>query len=86
VNEYRALLKDFIEKINEFPAALKVFQTTTAAWPKYGNYGIQWSANAQSMILLSDFCEYFNNIAFEVLADYKNSDIQIMDGYWITYS
>jgi len=86
VNEYRALLKDFIEKINGFPAALKVFQTTTAAWPKYGNFGIQWSANAQSMILLSDFCEYFNNIAFEVLADYKHSDIQIMDGYWITYS
>lgn len=85
VDEYRALLKDFLDLISEFPAALKVFQSTTAAWPKYGNYGIGWKQNAQDMVLVSDFCAAFNDIAFEVLADYKNSNIDIMDGYWITY-
>jgi len=52
---------------------------------KYGNYGIDWNQNAQSMVLISDFCAAFNDIAFEVLADYKDSNIDIMDGYWITY-
>jgi hypothetical protein len=92
VDEYRALLKDFINAIHGFPAALKVFQSTTAAWPKYGNYGIGWDKNAQDMPLVSDFSAAFNEVAFEVLADYKDTtstgsnNIDIMDGYWITYS
>ena len=84
VNEYRALLKDFLDVVQDFPADLKVFQSTTAAWPKYGNYGIEWGQGGQGMVLMSDFCQAFNDIAFEVLQDYKN-DIAIMDGYWITY-
>ena len=90
IDEYRALLKDFVNAIHEFPAALKVFQSTTAAWPKYGNYGIGWDRNAQDMPLVSDFSAAFNEVAFEVLADYKDATssntIDIMDGYWITYS
>jgi len=85
VEEYRALLRDFLDLVNDFPAALKVFQSTTAAWPKYGNWGFQWNQNGENMNLISDFCAAFNEIAFEVLADYKDSDIHIMDGYWITY-
>ena len=84
MNEYRALLKDFLDVVQDFPADLKVFQSTTAAWPKYGNYGIEWGQGGQGMVLMSDFCQAFNDIAFEVLQDYKN-DIAIMDGYWITY-
>ncbi len=82
-SEYRLLLKDFLNEIQTFPAALKVFQTTTAAWPKYGNYGIQWPTSGQSMVLMSDFIEEFNEIAFDVLEGYP--DINVMDGYWITY-
>jgi len=84
VDEYRLLLKDFVNEIHNFPAALKVFQSTTAAWPKYGNYGIDWNQNAQGMVLVSDFCDAFNEIAFEVLKGFPQ--IQIMDGYWITYA
>ena len=84
--EYRALLTDFLNAIDKFPAALKIFQTTTAAWPKYGNYGIRWNQDAQDMVLSSDFCAAFNDIAFDVLANYDKSNIHIMDGYWITYS
>jgi len=85
VDEYRALLRDFADAIKEFPAELKVFQSTTAAWPKYGNFGIAWEQNPQRMPLVSDFSAVFNEIAFEVLADYKKDGIDIVDGYWITY-
>lgn len=84
LEEYRALLKDFLQLVQDFPASLKVFQSTTAAWPKYGNYGIGWGQNGQGMVLISDFCQAFNEIAFEVLHNYQK-DIAIMDGYWITY-
>jgi len=82
-NEYILLLRDFLNEIQKFPAALKVFQTTTAAWPKYGNYGIQWPTSGQSMVLTLDFIDEFNLKAFHVLEDYP--DIHVMDGYWITY-
>ena len=84
LDEYKLILQDFVNEIHKFPAALKVFQSTTAAWPKYGNYGIDWKQNAQGMVLVSDFCEAFNEIAFEVLNGFPR--IQIMDGYWITYA
>jgi len=85
VDEYRALLRDFVNVIKEFPAQLKVFQSSTAAWPKYGNYGIEWKPIPQRMPLVSDFSATFNEIAYEVLGDFKNDNINIMDGYWITY-
>jgi hypothetical protein len=92
IAEYRAILQDFVGLIQNFPADLKVFQTSTAAWPKYGNWGIEWDNTVQAMPLVSDFCERFNEIAFEVLQEMnqrKNNDmdkIHVMDGYWITYA
>jgi len=89
VDEYRALLREFWEIVTDFPAVLKVFQTTTSAWPKYGNFGIDWNDNPQDMPLVSDFSAVFNEIAFGVLADYtgtgNGNNIAIMDGYWITH-
>ncbi|OEU21532.1 hypothetical protein FRACYDRAFT_235157 [Fragilariopsis cylindrus CCMP1102] len=87
VDEYKALLIDFVTVIQDFPAQLKVFQSTTAAWPKYGNWGIQWDHNGQRMPLVSDFSAVFNDIAYEVILDANNNydGIDIMDGYWITY-
>lgn len=88
IDEYRAVLRDFFESIKAFPAQLKVFQSTTAAWPKYGNYGIRWDHQPQRMPLVSDFIALFNEIAFEVLAEHDNTTddtIEMMDGYWVTY-
>jgi len=34
VDEYKALLKDFLDVIDQTPAALKVYQSTTSGWPK----------------------------------------------------
>jgi len=89
VDEYRTILRDFFRTMHEFPAHLKVFQSTTAAWPKYGNYGIAWAAQPERMPLISDFSAVFNDIAFDVLAEHstttEDTTIQVMDGYWITY-
>ena len=88
-SEYRALLQEIVTQIQQFPAQLKVFQTTTAAWPKYGNWGIGWEANAQNMPLVSDFSHAFNEIAVDVVnqmnAEAKDK-IHIMDAYWMTYA
>jgi hypothetical protein len=86
VDEYKSLLKEFIEIIRDYPAELKVFQSTTGAWPKYGNWGVGWEHYPQGMPLVSDFCSVFNDIAFDLLAGYKKDGIHIMDGYWITYA
>lgn len=83
--EYRLLLQDFTTLIQNVPADLKIFQSTTAAWPKYGNFNIEWPDRAQVMPVALDVVTYFNEIAFEVLERYRES-IQIVDGYWITYS
>jgi hypothetical protein len=84
-NEYRSLLKDFAELIKAFPADLKIFQSSTGAWPKYGNFGLNWAYGAQALPVAPEAVSFFNDIAFQVLEEYHES-IQIMDGYWITYS
>jgi hypothetical protein len=85
--EYKTLLDEFATLIQEFPAQLKVFQTTTAGWPKYGNYGVDWNHRGQAMPLAPDVVAQFNEIAVNVLLDSKYvNDIYIMDGYWITYA
>jgi hypothetical protein len=82
--EYRFLLNEFVDIIQRFPAELKMFQSSTTAWPKYGNWNIEWDHHSQRMPLVSDFVAAFNDVAFDVLS--KKEGINIMDGYWITYS
>ena len=84
--EYRVLLEEFASEIQKYPADLRIFQSTTAAWPKYGNFGIDWSINGgQTLPLAPDVVSRFNEIAFGVFQKYRK-DIQIMDAYWITYA
>ena len=85
VDEYKLLLNEFATIIEDYDANLRIFQSSTAAWPKYGNFGIEWPFGSQTLPLVSDMVSYFNDIAFEVLGAYGDS-IQITDGYWITYS
>jgi len=85
MREYESIIKDFADLISSVPADLKIFQSTTSAWPKYGNYGIQWPFGAQLLPLDSSFVAPFNEIAFTVLREYHKT-IQIMDGFWITHS
>ena len=86
LDEYRLILDEFVNIIQNYSAAdLKIFQSSTAAWPKYGNWNIEWNYYPQRMPLASDFVSAFNDVAFDVLSQ-KNGTINIMDGYWITYS
>ena len=85
LEEYKTLLEEFASIIQAFSADLRVFQSTTAAWPKYGNFGIEWSHGGQSLPLAADTVFRFNEVAIAVLEKYQN-DIQVMDGYWITYT
>jgi hypothetical protein len=81
---YRTRLKEFAQELQKLPSVLTVFQTTTAAWPKWGVYGAVWAPDAtQPMPYNTDFIHYFNEIAWEVM---KELDIPVMDTYWMTYS
>ena len=81
-----AVLPTLVNAVLQLPATVRIFQTTTAAWPKYGNYGVAWNpARGQGLPLDAGFVEQFNRIAAEFLSPPPYQDkIQIVDGYWIT--
>ena len=85
INEYNALIHDFATMIKSYDAEFKVFQSTTAAWPKYGNFGVDWPMGGQLMPMATDVIPFFNDIAYGILKD-NFLEIDLMDGYWITYS
>lgn len=65
---------------------VKIFQTTTAAWPKHGNYGVAWDPRyGQPLPLDTSFVEYFNEVATRILRQ-KFPQVQIVDGYYISYA
>jgi hypothetical protein len=94
---YRNQLQELVSMVHNFPAVLRVWQTTTAAWPKFGVYGNAWTPNApQRLPKAPNVCAYFNEIAWSVLAEQSssssnsnsnsNSNILVQDTYWLTLS
>ena len=82
-DDYRSLLTELVKLVASLPARLRVFQTTTAAWMKYGNFGFAWPPDkTQPFSLSTSFVEHFNEIAFSVIAPF--SSVHIVDAYWIT--
>ena len=90
VELYRIALRELAETVQSIPAAVRLFQTTTAAWPKYGNYGFAWDPRyAQELPLDAAFVERFNRIAVDELRRLNaNSTAQkkiaMVDSYWMT--
>jgi hypothetical protein len=84
VEEYQKALTELTTMISSFPARVKLFQTTSAGWMRWGNFGFAWPMTLanQSFPQSTHFVDVFNHIAFRVLRDFD--DIDIMDGYWIT--
>jgi hypothetical protein len=79
---YRQSLIQLVDLIRSFPAELAVFQTTTAGWIKWGNFGFAWDpARVQTLPLDTSSCAYFNEIAWSVM---KEADIPVLDSYWLT--
>ena len=74
---------------------IAIFQTTTAAWPKYGNYGVSWDPRCgQPLPLDSGFVKEFNRIALDALRPllahshgrYEGNKLVFyaVDAYWIS--
>lgn len=91
---YRTAIRELADAVLKIPAAVHIFQTTTAAWPKYGNYGVAWDPRyAQELPLDAAFVERFNLIAVSEIHSINNAAVpvigsphfvQIVDAYWIT--
>jgi hypothetical protein len=82
---YRQELTELAQFIHGYPASLKIFQLTTAAWPKWGNWGFRWNKKMQPFCLSTHFVEHYNKIATHVLQDYSNQ-IKVLDAYFMTLS
>jgi hypothetical protein len=88
---YRLAIRELASTVKKIPADAYIFQTTTAAWPKYGNFGVAWDPRyAQELPLDSAFVERFNDIAISEVQSLSQSGanrqarIHIVDAYWIT--
>jgi hypothetical protein len=81
---YREKLTELVKTVQQIPSVLTVFQTSHAAWPKWGMFGNYWpAAKKQPMPFTTSFVEYFNEIAWEIMREMK---IPVMDTYWLTLS
>jgi hypothetical protein len=79
---YQRSLIQLVDLIRSFPAELAVFQTTTAGWPKWGNFGFAWDpSRLQTLPLDTSSCAHFNEIAWSVM---KEAGIPVLDSYWLT--
>jgi hypothetical protein len=86
VQLYRESLAELVTVVAAFPARLRVWQTTTAAWPKWGNYGVAWPADVWQVLPTDPTAiAHWNDVAWEVLQPFSN-DIAVMDAYWLTLS
>ena len=86
---YRRAMTELAISVRQIPSIVRVFQTTHAAWPKYGNYGIAWDPRyAQELPLDSAFVQCFNDIAVEVIeqlnAQSSTDMIALVDTFWMT--
>jgi hypothetical protein len=87
---YRTAIRELAKAVKQIPAAVRIFQTTTAAWPKYGNFGVAWNPRyGQELPLDAAFAERFNQIAVDEIyhlnkASSQSQMISITDAYWIT--
>ena len=81
---YRSKLEELVDVVNNFPALLRIWQTTTAAWPKWGMYGNAWTPlTPERLPKAPNVCEYFNDIAWSIMAQ---NNIPVQDTYWLTLS
>jgi hypothetical protein len=85
---YRESLLELVTTVAAFPARVRVWQTTTAGWPKWGNYGGAWSIKRWQILPADPTAVlYWNEVALEVLQPFVDShEIAVMDAYWLSLS
>lgn len=78
------MLLDLVE--STFSSDLKIFRTTQAAWPRWGNFGFAWPAgNFQLTGLSPHVAKMFNDIALELIRQ-SGYDVKVYDLFWMTLS
>ena len=81
-DQYRANLNNLTELVLGVPSALRVFQSTSAGWLRWGNFGFAWNPNRiQNYPAAPQACADLNAIAYEVMKEYG---IPVMDSFWVT--
>ena len=85
VEVYRRTYQEMITYLRSYPAELKVMQTTTAGWPKYGNFHMEWPASTEQPASRSrEMVAVFNEIAVEIVRNFGGPTFQVMNGYHIS--
>jgi hypothetical protein len=81
VELYKIAMTELAEEIAALPATdVKIFQTTTAGWPKYGNYGVAWDPRyGQELPLDPAVIAHFNEIATTVVRQFPG--LHVVDGF-----
>lgn len=83
IDQYEETLTVLVHYISSMPARVKIFQTTSAGWMKWGNYGPGWNpGRPQGFTTSPHMVDAFNNVALRVLDGYDGFDI--VDGYWLS--
>ena len=85
VELYKTLLSKLTSFFATYPAELVAFQTTSAGWMPYGNFGFAWNPNEYQPYSLSpNAVTHFNEAAKEVVRDVSGGRFLVIDGYYIT--
>lgn len=85
VELYKTLLSKLTSFFATYPAELVAFQTTSAGWMPYGNFGFAWNPNEYQPYSLSpNAVAHFNEAAKEVVRDVSGGRFLVIDGYYIT--
>jgi hypothetical protein len=85
IEVYKVLLYKLTSFLASYPAEFVAFQTTSAGWMPYGNFGFAWNPNAYQPYSLSpNAVDHFNRVAKETVADASDGRFLIVDGYFIT--
>jgi hypothetical protein len=83
VEQYKRSLQELVNAVQDFPALVRIWQTSMSAWPKWGVFSVAWPSVAQTYPLAPNGCEHFNEIAWDIMT---RANISVMDSYWLTLS
>ena len=85
VEVYKTLLHELALFLAGYPAEFVAFQTTSAGWMPYGNFGFAWKPNEYQPYSLSpNSVAHFNQVAMETVEEASGGRFLIVDGYYIT--
>ena len=81
-DQYYSILVSLTQRVLHVPSALSVFQSTSAGWLRWGNYGFAWNpTRTQLYPEAPQACADFNGIAYDVMDEY---DVPVIDSFWLT--